>query len=353
MPSRRSADSIEAFAPYAEQLRALPFVRRVDPRAVNGMRGERQLDLVADIRLSDGTRQRRCVEVKSSHLDRSAAHHVRALFGDDPDEWLLAAPHIGAPLGDALEAEGVQFIDLAGNCHLRFGDAYLARVQGRSPAKPPARSKSLRSAGYQVLFALLVRPELVEGTQREVADAAGTSRQPVIDLFERLVEERILVRRGRRHEWVEERPPALLDRWLAGYRSHVRPRLDEGRYRLAAETPEALEAHLDAHLGESVRYGGTAAAHRLVGHYRGPLTVAYLGAPTAKLLRALRARPTREPERSGDLLWMRPFGTASVEGATEDTVHPLLVYAELMSDPDPRAGESARRLRERYLAWSF
>ncbi|MCA9608750.1 MAG: hypothetical protein KC619_24270 [Myxococcales bacterium] len=341
---------IESFAPYEEQLLQLPFVRGVRARTPSPGEGH-QPDLVVRLRLVDGTQRQLLVEAKTSHLPSGAARHLRASLGDHPEDWLLVAPHVGAPLGDDLEAQGVQFIDQAGNCYLRIGARFVARIQGRSPDKPPARSKELRSAGYQVLLAILAHPDLVEATQREVAEAAGTSRQPVIDLFARLAEERVLTRRRKRYQWVLGPNGALMDRFLAGYRSHLRPKLYAGRFRLPASNPEELEAYLTEHLG-GIRYGGTAGAHRLVGHYRGPDTVAYLGDPTSQRLRQLKASPTRA-ERTGDLVWMRVMGTASLEGQTTDTVHPLLIYAELMSDPDPRAGETARRVRERYLAWSI
>jgi len=50
---------------------------------------------------------------------------------------------------------------------------------------------------------------------------------------------------------------------------------------------------------------------------------------------------------------MRHIGQASLRGTTDDTVHPLLIHAELVSDPDPRAVEAAHLVRERWLSWSL
>lgn len=345
MPSKLDPSLQRAFAPFEGPLLRLPFVKSARLRASKGGAP------VVELRLTDGSKQRRLWKLQTSHLERDAAHHLRASLGDAHADWLVGAPYVGAPLGDALAAQAVQFIDLAGNCYLDLDGRFVARVQGRSAPKPPPRSKELRSAGYQVLFALLAAPDLVHASQRDFAAAAGTSRQPVSDLLARLVEERVLARRGRQHDWVTGRDGDLLDRWLAGYRSTLRPKLLVGRFRVAGAEPRALERTLEEQVSD-VRLGGTAGAYRLVGHYRGPDTVVHAREPSPGVLKKLHAAPTRTA-RPGDLIWMRSFGTLSHLGESPRTAHPLLVYGELLADPDPRAGESARLVRERYLAWSL
>jgi hypothetical protein len=288
------------------------------------------------------------VDLKSSHVQPStAAAHWRTKRGVARGDWLLAAPYIGAPLGDSLEQHGVNFIDRQGNCYLRIGDRFVARIQGKTPPTPPARSKEMRAPGYQVLFALIAAPELVGAPQREIAAAAGTSKQPVSDLLRRLSEERILVERGRKYAWVHGPDAKLMERWLAGYRSSVRPKLAVGRFRLPVREPRAIEQWLKER-ADGVRFGGTAGAYRLAPPYRGALTVAHLGPPSE----AMRKRVKALPARDGELVWMRHIGRASQKGETGDTVHPLLIYAELVSDPDPRAAEAAELIRERWLPWS-
>jgi hypothetical protein len=338
----------EAMAPYMAQLRGLPFVDRVRSVRRPDRAGARaRADFELELSLPDGDAVTFLVELKTSHLSAHAADQIRVM--QRPGErWLLAAPYIGAPLGEALAARGINYIDRQGNCYLRIDDRHVARTEGRKPPRRPARKKELRAPGYQVMFALLAQPDLVRASSREIAAAAGTSRQPVADLLARFAEERIVVRRGRSHEWAEPPGAALLDRWVEGYRGTLRPRLEVGRYRVPARTPPEVEAWLGERIG-GVRYGGTAGAHRLVAHYRGPLTVAHLGPPSEPTRKRLRALPAA----AGDLVWMRHIGEMSSRGATPDTVHPLLIYAELATDPDPRAGEVAIILRERWLPWSL
>jgi hypothetical protein len=192
------------------------------------------------------------------------------------------------------------------------------------------------------MFALLADPELVGKSQREIAAAAGTSKQPVADLLARWVEEGRLVRRKASYAWVDRPDRALLERWIEGYRASLRPRLEIGRFRVKGDTPRAVEQWLEERLGV-VRYGGTAGAHRLGGHYRGGVTVVHLGSRSETIRKRIAALPSTD----GDLVWMNHIGTAGTTGPRPDTVHPLLVYAELACDADPRAREAAVTVREK------
>ena len=339
----------ERLAPYLGHLAELPFVVEAelaaeDPRPEQG----RAADVVVRLRLADGTARLLAIELKTSHVGADTAHSLLDRLSGAGGDRLVAAPYIGAKLGDSLQAAGINFIDRRGNCYLHLDDRYVARLQGRTAPAVPARGKQLRAAGYQVMFALLSDPNRVSLSQRGLARAAGTSKQPVADLLARLEAEKRLVRRGRAFTWVDPPDKTLLERWVAGYSNALRPRLLVGRYSVPAKEPAGVERWVCERIA-GVRLGGTAGAYRLVGHYRGPLTVAHIGPGSEGLRRNLKALPSPD----GDLLWMRRIGTASEVGESADTVHPLLIFAELVTDADPRAVEAAAVIRERYLPWSL
>lgn len=52
---------------------------------------------------------------------------------------------------------------------------------------------------------------------------------------------------------------------------------------------------------------------------------------------------------AGELTLTRAPGPLAFEGRTPDTVHPLLVYADLMTEGHDRAREAAAEIYERYL----
>ena len=75
--------------------------------------------------------------------------HLLVQQAGRPD-FILFAPHIGRELAGQLAEAKLQFIDLAGNCFVQLGDAYVAHAQGNPAAdggvchKVDSRSRKLR-----------------------------------------------------------------------------------------------------------------------------------------------------------------------------------------------------------------
>jgi hypothetical protein len=141
----------------------------------------------------------------------------------------------------------------------------------------------------------------------------------------------------------------VLDRWLAGYTALVRPRLLIGRFHTNDPNPEALEVRIERELGDTVpwAWGGGAAAMQLTGYYRGADTVLHL----ADRLQDFGKRLKAIPAEGGPLIVLRVPGRVAFEGIKPRTVHPLLVYTELLVAGTERDREAAEEVANRYLSW--
>ena len=84
---------------------------------------------------------------------------------------------------------------------------------------------------------------------------------------------------------------------------------------------------------------------RLTGHYRGETTLLYLDHPPADVGRKLQAIPARD----GPLTVLRAPGKIALRGVAPNTVHPLLIYTELIGNRDERARETAVEIRREFL----
>lgn len=330
---------------YLHWIKALPFVKGVSLSRC----ALPEADGLLRIQTPTGERDLR-VELKTSFLERAGAEYLVDLMARRGPGWILLMPAVSTALGQKLSARRVNFLDRQGNCFLALGEQYLASIEGRRPTARPARDKSIRVAGYQLLFALLGRPALINEPLRVIASAAGVSRQAAVDALSRLVGEGAILETKRSYVWAPKGWGDTLDRWLVGYRDVMRPRLLVGCYRPSERDPEALERRLKPALDEigTWRWGGTAAGFRLTQHYRGPRTVVHLCASEAPedLPRRLKALP----DHDGPLVVLRTPGEVALDGTTDDTVHPLLVYAEMVVEGGERALEAAAELRERFLA---
>jgi|GEM_PF-869336 len=333
--------------PYLGQLLRLPFVRGAEFHVVAGPNHTRHR-LDGYVRLTTPTGPVELpVELKRTHLNRAMAEHLVHLRAEH-DGLLVMAPTVGRDLGELFVEHRVNFVDLAGNCFVQIGDEFLARVQGqRADARPPA-VKALRAPAYRVLFALLAEPALVNATARALADAAGgVSPQTANDVRARLRAAGIVLKTRAGTQWSPGQRRQALDMFLIGFPA-LMSNFVVGRYRAKQRNPEALETDLAPRLTTvgAWRWGGGAGAQRLTGFYRGERTIVYFRDPD---LDAARALPLI-PDPMGEVIFMRVPGPLAFEGPNQEVVHPLLVYADLLTEGHDRAREAAADIFEKYLA---
>lgn len=335
--------------PWLDRLRELPFVRAAKLVAP-ARTGRPQADAVVALKTPTGTFRCPC-ELRTSHLSREVAERL-VQRGHEVPGLLLLAPQVGRNLGDLFTRANLNFVDLAGNCHVRLGDRYLARIQGQPAVRAAPVDKGMRAASYAALLALLIEPDLVNATTRALAaQAGGISPQTAADLRARLVDQGLVLRVRRRHRWAPAGLRHALDLWLAGWSATLFPRLLVGRFRARERDVAALEPRLADALADGTpwRWGGGAAVARLTGHYRGDRTVVYLEDPPADLASRLRL----VPDAVGPVLLVRTPGPLAFRSPDPATVHPLLVYADLLAEAHERAREAAGEVHARFLAPSL
>ncbi len=335
------------FEGYLLSLRGLPFVRRAELVSAGKGRDARG----ARLRLQAPDREFLLpVEFHAGRLGRDSA---QLLIHRSEGNLMVFTPVVGLELGDLLEQAGINFVDLAGNCHLRLDGRYVARIQGRRghAAKATAGSRGLRAPAYRVLFAFLTNREWIDAPARAVASASGVSPQTANELRNWLLEKGLLIAaRGQRH-WAPGRKKEALTLWLSGYSTSLAPNLLIGRFRAREKAPDELERRLESDLDPICewRYGGGAAAMQLTGFYRGDLTTVYVRQAPPSLARRLHLIA----DAQGPLILANSAGDASFVSPDPRCVHPLLAYADLLAEGNDRANEAAAEVYERCLADEF
>ena len=327
---------VTKLAPYLDHIRALPFIREVEVAVLEP----------AVVLLRTPTAEYRFrIALKRTHLTRTLVDGwVSPVGRAKVADWILFAPYVGRPMGRYLKELGVNYFDTAGNCRLQVGQEHTAWIEGQ---RPPATGggRGVGVAGFQVLFTVLARPDLLNVTVRNLADLAGVGRNAAAQTVNRLVEEGIVAGvRGQRRLLDRQ---GLMDRWLTGYGTLVRPRIMVGRFRTPDANPEEMERRIETVLGAEERWawGGGAAAMRLTKFYRGPKTIVHVERWQQCWARELRALQAQD----GPLIILGTPGRVGLEGALPGTAHPLLVYTELLAGGDPREIEAAEEIQRSYL----
>jgi hypothetical protein len=328
--TRLLADAVKAMEPLGLRFRILEQQQTA----------RRRVRTDATLVLRTGGRDIRYVaEVKRTLRPATLGPILHQIRGR-AETLLLVTDHVTPPLADELRAQGVEFIDTAGNAFLNQ-PPLLVFVKGqRRPAQEPGleRGRAFTATGLQVLFALLARPELFGRPYREIAAAAKVAHGTVGWVMAELPGLGYLAKvRGHRRLVNGQR---LLDQWTEAYARTLRPRLLLGRFR------GGIEALRDPAAGwpEGLLIGGELAAARLTRHLRPGTGTLYAEAidPSVVVKFKLKADP------GGNVDFRRRFWAFT--GDEPDLAPTLLVYADLLAIGDARCLETAQLLRDPLLA---
>jgi hypothetical protein len=298
---------------------------------------------VADAVLELAGGKKLVVEVKRT-LTPATLGQAAAQLARFRKPGVLVTGYVTPPMAERLKELDVAFIDTVGNAYLRLPNL-LIYVTGRKPHAPAPREtrvRALRPTGLKVIFALLCRPDLVNGPYRDIAQAAGVALGTVNWVFydlRRLGHVRETKARGR----IFENRPGLIDKWVEGYARELRPKLKPRRYRVAnpdwwkTEDLAALEMWL----------GGEPAAAILTKHLRPEIITIYGDAHFATLAKTVRALK----DGYGNLDVLQKFWNFEIPRFDKryPIVPPLLAYADLVATADARNLETAQIIRERFL----
>jgi hypothetical protein len=132
----------------------------------------------------------------------------------------------------------------------------------------------------------------------------------------------------------------ILDRWVQGYIDRLRPRLVIGRYK-----PESVNWWQNATL-EGGLWSGEVAAAMLTNSIK-PGSFMIFGEPPSHAF-ILKHHLQKDPSGSVEIL--KSFESQlNLSPLGKNCVHPLLIYADLMSVDDDRTREVAQIIYDRYL----
>lgn len=292
--------------------------------------GAHHVDTFLAIRVGD--RQfRYAAEIKRAVRPATLGPVIHQLR-EGPDKRLLVTDHVTPPVADRLRAEGVEFIDAAGNAYLNR-PPLLVFVKGQRPAgnePTPDAGRAFQATGLQVLFALLARPGLVAQPYRKIAAEAGVAHGTVGWVMAEMPGLGYVAHVGGRRRLINAE--RLLDQWTQAYARTLRPKLLLGRFRgdietLAARPPAAL------------LIGGETAAARITRYLRPATATFYTHAIEPATILALRLHA----DPRGNVDFRRRFWNFDPENPA--LTPELLVYADLLAIGDTRCLETAQLLR--------
>jgi hypothetical protein len=267
-------------------------------------------------------------------------------FGQDGH--IVLTDFVTTHMGNLLREHNVQFLDTCGNAFINHKPFYVY-VIGNRPKHPPtikrqtAPSKLITTTGLKIVFALLVEPNLVNATYRQIARKAGAALGAIPPVIRELKEEGFVAgRKGALRLLYKEK---LFTKWVEHYPTKLRR-----KQKYASFLVDANDWWRDfPNEDYDVVWGGETAAALLTNHLTPEVHTAYLPKEQRNLfIQLAKLRPAREAVIQGthEIELLEPFWHWNVQ----QTIAPkLLAYADLVQTGEARNLEIAKLIYKGHL----
>lgn len=281
------------------------------------------------------------VEVKGEIRDNNkelVVAQIKAHKSDMP--WIVIAKFISKSASKYLAENGINYIDVAGNCNIKYDDILLIVEGKRKEKEKVAKPKAFRgSAGLKLIYQLLLNPDNVNSTYRELSEMAGISLGSVGDIINELIGKNFILQTDKKK--VLKNLTELLDKWIWSYHEVLRPKLIIARMNF---TPRNDWQNAISGFDDTL-WGGESAAAIITKQIKPQIYTVYTKMPSKDIAAQLKLLPTGDE----NFEILEPF--FKIEQADNKCVAPLLVYADLMNSSSDRNIEIAKTIRENELQY--
>lgn len=255
---------------------------------------------------------------------------------------LVVAKYISREVSIELRENGINYIDLAGNCFIKDNDLFLYIVGQKIHKKEKNnQAKAFQEAGIKIIFNLLNNPNNLQLSYRELAELADVSIGSVSNVMNELQIQNFLIKTKLKR--VLKNKSILLERWVIAYQEVLRPRLVKKQMRFT--NPKANQIWRDLYLNnenEITLWGGEPAAALLTNHLIPDKFSIY----TTQSWQNIGQELNLIPDINGKVEVLQVFWK---QNENKMITPPLLVYADLMSGGFSRNIETAQIILDNEL----
>ncbi|TNJ36607.1 hypothetical protein FGF68_05935 [Prosthecochloris vibrioformis] len=286
-----------------------------------------------------------CV-IEHEHLNKF--RELQLLLNKDktPYPLLLVTTYVTAEAAERLQEGGIQFIDTVGNAFVNQPPV-LILVKGNRPGKQYGANRTAhmyKGVGLKLMYALLCRPELAGRPYRELAEITGIALGSVKNTMTELAAKGYIVEAGMQKKRLLKRKE-LFERWAEAYPDNLKPKLVMGRFRGVDNWWRDIR--LDPGIAQ---WGGEVAAAKITGYLKPETVTLYANKDRLPEL-VIGNRLQKDPQ--GNIEILNRFWDMEAVADKRETVHPFLIYADLLAIGDERTLETTRMIYENYLEGCF
>ena len=235
-----------------------------------------------------------------------------------------------------LRNNKIAYAESNGNIYIQTKKNYiLVDTNKENKIQKQKGNRAFSKTGLKVLFNFLTDANLVNKTQRKIAEQTGVALGNIPQIINGLLETGYLLRLNKK-EFIWENREKLLERWITEYETTLRPHLKKGKFALKDNWQQ-----IKLDLTQTV-WGGEPGADIMTNHLRPEKFILYTKENQLNLMKNYRLMPDNDGE-------MEVFEMFWKQNDNKNTAPPILVYADLLIEGGKRNKETAEIIYNEYI----
>jgi len=259
---------------------------------------------------------------------------------------IIITDHVSAKMANILKNANIFFMDSSANSYIKAEGIYLYNYE-KSSAKSVSHKKAgsiFYATGLKFIFSMLISNELLNDNYRKISEIADISLGSIGWIVHRLKAEGYILNTENDKKIVVNKKE-ILKKWIENYPEKLRHKLIKGRYKFL--NFEAYKNWKNIVLSNPKSlWGGEAAAEKMTGYLNAKIITIYTKENHMDLVKKLRL----VPDDKGNVEILEMFWDPNYLSKNDETVPPLLTYADLIISENERNFEGAKIIYEKYLS---
>jgi hypothetical protein len=257
------------------------------------------------------------------------------------ENLLVLAEYIPPKIRKLLLDKDIAYIDLVCNTYLKYGELFIF-IEGNKRMQPMKSNKgrAFTKTGLKIIFAMLIHPELINTTYRDIANTTGIALDTIHKTLNGLKQLGYIIYIDKKRKKII-RINELFNKWIPEYDTNLRPKLYIGKFKLLK--PDEYDNWQNIQLTNTTQWGGEPAAYLLTKYLNPEIFTLYTAEKTMDLIKTYRLVPDEEGNiEIYQKFWRNNKGNGHIVPAE-------LVYADLINTGDPRNLETAKLVYDELL----
>ncbi|CAH8282666.1 hypothetical protein EV196_10561 [Mariniflexile fucanivorans] len=253
--------------------------------------------------------------------------------------FLLVAEKLYPKVKKELRENQVNYLEGNGNVYINKDGLFLyIDTNKTAKAQKEKGNRAFTKTGLKVLFQFLLAPELINHTQRNIAEVTNVALGNIPLIINGLLETNLILKLNK-NEYVINNYEELLKKWIAEFEQTQKPSIFKQRFRFQNDNQDWRNIPFNH---EKTVWGGEPAGDIITNHLRPERFTIYTKETNKDLMLNYRLLPDDEGNIwVYDMFWTNNMNT--------NTAPKQLVYADLMITNDKRCKETAKLIFNEHI----